>query len=109
MTVPQNSSIMLFIFLPTTRSYVGTGKEVQPLVEAYFAWVHEQDPAYILSEKTREGLKCSLNQEKYLKVFLEDGSIPIDNGAAVPGEKPIPRRIGIVQALGTLCPNRNSV
>ncbi len=55
-------------------------------MEAYFAWVHEQDPAYILSEKTREGLKCSLNQEKYLKVFLEDGSIPIDNGAAVPGK-----------------------
>ena len=56
-------------------------REVKPLVEAYFAWVHEQDPACILSEKTREGLKYSLNQEKYLKVFLEDGSIPIDNSA----------------------------
>lgn len=40
-----------------------------------------QDPACILSEKTREGLKYSLNQEKYLKVFLEDGNIPIDNSA----------------------------
>lgn len=56
-------------------------KEVLPLVEAYFAWVHEQDPATILSEKTRDGLKYSLNQEKYLKVFLEDGEIPIDNSA----------------------------
>lgn len=56
-------------------------KEVLPLVEAYFAWVHEQDPATILSEKTRDGLKYSLNQEKYLKVFLEDGKVPIDNSA----------------------------
>ena len=56
-------------------------REVKPLVEAYFAWVYEQDPACILSEKTREGLKYSLNQEKYLKVFLEDGNIHIDNSA----------------------------
>ena len=56
-------------------------KEVKPLVEAYFAWVREQEPAAILSEKTRDGLKYSLNQEKYLKVFLEDGEVPIDNSA----------------------------
>ena len=56
-------------------------KEVAPLVEAYFASVHEQDPATILSEKTRDGLRYSLNQEKYLRVFLEDGNIPIDNSA----------------------------
>ena len=56
-------------------------KEVLPLVEAYFAWVHAQDPATILSEKTRDGLKYSLNQEKYLKVFLENGEVPIDNSA----------------------------
>ena len=56
-------------------------REVTPLVEAYFAWVHEQDPATILSQKTRDGLNYSMNQEKYLKVFLEDGNIPIDNSA----------------------------
>ena len=54
---------------------------VKSLVEAYFAWVREQEPATILSEKTRDGLKYSLNQEEYLKVFLEDGRIPIDNSA----------------------------
>ena len=61
--------------------YKGRQKEVKPLVEAYFAWVREQEPATILSEKTRDGLKYSLNQEEYLKVFLEDGRIPIDNSA----------------------------
>ena len=30
-------------------------KEVLPLVEAYFAWVREQEPATILGEKTRDG------------------------------------------------------
>ena len=56
-------------------------KKVKPHVEAYFAWVHEQNPAEILSEKTRDGLKYSLNQEAYLKVFLENGEVPIDNSA----------------------------
>ena len=61
--------------------YIGRQKDVKPLVEAYFAWVREQEPATILSEKTRDGLKYSLNQEKYLKVFLDNGEVPIDNSA----------------------------
>ena len=66
----------------TQERYNGRQEKVKPLVEAYFAWVREQEPATILSEKTRDGLKYSLNQEEYLKVFLEDGRIPIDNSAA---------------------------
>ena len=53
--------------LTAEERYGRRQREVKPLVEAYFAWVHEQDPACILSEKTREGLKYSLNQEKYLR------------------------------------------
>ena len=34
-----------------------------------------------LSENTRDGLEYSLNQEKYLKVFLDNGEVPIDNSA----------------------------
>lgn len=41
--------------------YIGRQREVKPLVEAYFAWVHEQDPATILSQKTRDGLNYSIN------------------------------------------------
>lgn len=54
----------------------------KPLMEAYFAWVKEIDPATVVSENTRKGLAYSLNQEKYLKVFLEDGRVPIDNSAS---------------------------
>ena len=32
--------------------------------------------------KTWEGFNYSLNQEKYLKVFLDDGEVPMDNNAA---------------------------
>ena len=32
--------------------------------------------------KTAEGLKYSVNQEEYLKVFLTDGNVPIDNSAS---------------------------
>ena len=31
--------------------------------------------------KTAEGLNYSLNQEKYLRVFLKNGNVPIDNSA----------------------------
>lgn len=67
--------------LTAEERYTRRQREVKPLVEAYFAWVHQQDPAVILSQKTRDGLSYSVNQEKYLKVFLEDGNIPIDNSA----------------------------
>ena len=67
--------------LTAEERYSRRQREVKTLVEADFAWVHEQDPATILSQKTRDGLNYSMNQEKYLKVFLEDGNVPIDNSA----------------------------
>ena len=57
---------------------------VKPLVEAYFAWVKEKKADGRISEKSKagRGLSYSINQEKYLKVFLEDGNVPMDNNAA---------------------------
>ncbi len=55
---------------------------VRPLVEAYFTWVRENLPKVPQKSKTWEGFNYSLNQEKYLKVFLEDGEVPMDNNAA---------------------------
>ena len=57
-------------------------EQSKPLVEAYFTWVKSIDPATVISENTRKGLVYSANQEKYLKVFLEDGRVPIDNSAS---------------------------
>ena len=57
---------------------------IKPLVEDYFAWVKEMlsDTAVLPKGKTADGLKYSLNQEKYLKVFLDHPDVPIDNSAS---------------------------
>ena len=54
------------------------------MVEEYFAWVKKQleDMVVPPKGKTAEGLRYSVNQEKYLKVFLTDGNVPIDNSAS---------------------------
>ena len=67
--------------LSAEERQISRQKEVMPLVEAYFAWVRQQDITSISSEKTRQALQYSLNQEKFLKVFLENGEVPIDNSA----------------------------
>lgn len=62
-------------------------KNVKPLVEEFFAWVRERlaDGSVLPKGKTAEGLHYALNQEKYLKVFLEDGEVPPDNSASERG------------------------
>ena len=55
---------------------------VKPLVDALFTYMkqHEQDiPG---KGKLREAFTYFLNQEPYLRVFLEDGDVPIDNNAS---------------------------
>ena len=55
---------------------------VKPLVDAYFAWVKENISKVTAKGKTHNGFSYSINQEKYLRVFLEDGEVPLDNNAA---------------------------
>ncbi len=57
---------------------------IRPLVEEYFAWVKEQlaNTTVPPKGKTARGLNFCVNQEKYLKVFLENGDVPIDNSAS---------------------------
>lgn len=57
---------------------------IRPMVEEFFAWVKQQaaECAVPPKSKTAQGLNFLINQEKYLKVFLEDGDVPIDNSAS---------------------------
>lgn len=55
---------------------------VRPLVEAYFTWAKENICKVPQKSKTWEGFNYSINQEPYLKVFLDDGEVPMDNNAA---------------------------
>lgn len=57
---------------------------IKPLVEEYFAWVKEvyASGAVLPKTETSRGLLYSINQEEYLKVFLTDGEVPIDDSAS---------------------------
>lgn len=57
-------------------------KFIKPLVDAYFNWLHINIDKVMPKSKTHNGMTYSLNQEKYLRRFLDDGEIPIDNNAA---------------------------
>lgn len=59
-------------------------EEIRPLVEEFFAWTKEQVEQCTVppKTKTRQGLNYLINQEAYLKVFLTDGDVPIDNSAS---------------------------
>lgn len=57
---------------------------IKPLVEEFFAWIRETlaDQKVLPKGETAKGLNYCLNQEKYLKVFLTDGEVPIDDSAS---------------------------
>ena len=57
---------------------------IKPLIEEYFAWVRKVlgGDRVLPKSETAKGLQYSLNQEEYLKVFLTDGEVPIDNSAS---------------------------
>jgi transposase len=61
---------------------------VRPLVEDYFAWVKEVRPQIAGGSKTAKGFDYCLKQEPYLRYFLEDGEVPIDNNAAEQAIRP---------------------
>lgn len=56
---------------------------LKPLVDEYFDWIKEQVKtcSVLPKSETGEGLSYSINQEKYLRAFLDNGDIPIDNSA----------------------------
>lgn len=53
-------------------------------MDAYFAWVKTtlQKPGLDKSSKLVKALNYSMNQKKYLEVFLDDAKLPLDNNDA---------------------------
>ena len=58
--------------------------EVKPLVDEFFAYLHQLDDNWIpsYSDRLADAVKYSLGNEKQLRMFLDDPLIPIDNGFA---------------------------
>ena len=55
-------------------------EQAKPVAEAYFAWLHSMDTDELdHKSKIGDAILYSINQEKYLLRYLEDGHLAIDN------------------------------
>lgn len=70
--------------LPADERKTRRQSEIAPLVEDFFAWLRQMKAqrAYLPKTKTGQGVEYFLNQEKYLRVFLTNGDVPMDNSAS---------------------------
>ena len=57
-------------------------------VDAYFAWIKQKYAQVTPNGSIGKALAYSINQEKYLRVFLTDGNIPMDNNYAEQAIRP---------------------
>ena len=55
---------------------------IKPLVDALFVYLKQHEHEVPQSGKLHDAFGYALNQEKYLRVFLSDGEVPIDNNAS---------------------------
>lgn len=57
-------------------------EKLKPLVDEFFAWLREHRGDVTLKSLTGKAITYALNQEAYLRVFLSDGDVPMENNAA---------------------------
>lgn len=55
---------------------------IKPLVDALFVYLKQHNGEIATKGKLSEAFTYLLNQEKYLRVFLTDGDVPMDNNAS---------------------------
>lgn len=55
---------------------------IRPLVDALFAYLKQKKEQIVVKGKLEAAFTYFLNQEKYLRVFLDDGDVPMDNNAS---------------------------
>ena len=70
--------------LPSKERLERRKDAIAPLVDEFFAWLRRmKSDGGLIKSKTLSGIDYCLNQEKYLRVFLTDGDVPIDNSASL--------------------------
>lgn len=60
-------------------------KKTAPLVDVFFSWLKTASLQTLPKSKAGRAIQYALNEEKYLRVFLTDGYVPMDNNAAERG------------------------
>ena len=57
-------------------------KQALPVVDAFFEWLHSMEDSVDRSSLIGDAILYTLNQEPYLRRYLEDGHLSIDNNSA---------------------------
>ena len=57
-------------------------KQSRPVVDVLFEWLHSMEDSVDRSSLIGDAILYTLNQEAYLKRYLEDGHLSIDNNSA---------------------------
>lgn len=60
----------------------GRQKKIKPMVDEYFDWVRKNQKYVDPASQTGKAFTYSLNQEKYLRTFLDDPVLVMDNNTA---------------------------
>lgn len=83
-----NQTVLRLMKLPPAERKKRRKSLVKPLVDAFFDWCRNSINRIPPSSETADGIKYCLNQEKYLRVFLDDPQIPLDNNLAEQAIRP---------------------
>ena len=76
--------------LPADKRFEQRQVSVLPKVNAFFDYIRTivlDSP--LISDKLRDAVQYALNQEENLRKFLDDGNIPLDNGATERSVRPV--------------------
>lgn len=57
-------------------------KQARPVVDALFEWLHSMEDSVDRSSLIGDAILYTLNQESYLRRYLDDGHLSIDNNSA---------------------------
>ena len=68
--------------LPSQERLAQRQVVIQPLVDALFTYLKQKKEQIVVKGKLEAAFTYLLNQEKYLRVFLNDGDVPMDNNAS---------------------------
>ena len=68
--------------LPSKERLAQRQVVIRPLVDALFAYLKQKKAQIVVKGKLEAAFTYLLNQEKYLRVFLNDGDVPMDNNAS---------------------------
>ena len=64
------------------KRYQERQKQSRPVVDALFEWLHSMEDSVDRSSLIGDAILYTLNQENYLRRYLDDGHLSIDNNSA---------------------------